>query len=131
MTPRASVIEHSLRYEDSNDQQKIQEDELGVDVRGPPPSLKRSGVYLLLHRHHHPVARVLPKEHIKHKISGNEKANTQKNQLLKLGNARKLCNTGNGDIDTIMQKNGEIVQAAKWTLRVHYGEVNIRGFIGQ
>ena len=68
----------------------------------------------------------------------------QKKFTLKLSDARKLFNTGNGDIDAIMQKYSDIsscknvhdtmikiVQTAKWAFRVHYGEMNIRGFVGQ
>ena len=96
-----------------------------------------------MYRQQRPVARVLPEEHIKHKTSGNERANKQKNQIISLGNAREVCNTGNGDMETIMKNNSdasscknvhdtmiEIVQAVKWTHRVYYGEVNNWGFIG-
>ena len=31
-----------------------------------------------MYRHHHPVARVLPKDRIKHETSGNQRANEQK-----------------------------------------------------
>ena len=69
---------------------------------------------------------------------------SKKNFTLQLSDARKMFNTGNGDIDAIMQKYSDIsscknvhdtmikiVQAAKWAFRVHYGEMNIRGFVGQ
>ena len=69
---------------------------------------------------------------------------TKQKFTLKLSDARKLFNTGNGDIDAIMQKYSDIsscknvhdtmikvVQTAKWAFRVNYGEMNIRGFVGQ
>ena len=95
-------------------------------------------------RQHHPVARVLPKGCIKLEISRTQLESKQKGKTLKLGDAMKLSNAGNRDIDAIMQNNCdtsscknvhdtmiEVVQAAKWALRVNYGEVNIRGFVGQ
>ena len=93
---------------------------------------------------HHPVARVLQIGRIKQEIPGTEIENKQNDRILKLGDARKLSNAGNRDIDAIIQdycdtsssKNVhdmviEAVQGATWVLRVHYGEVNARGFIGQ
>ena len=95
-------------------------------------------------RQHHPVARVLPKGRVKQEISGTESKNKQKERTLKLGDTRKLSNADNREIDAIMENNFdtsscknvhetmiEVVQAAKWALSVNYGEVNIRGFIGQ
>ena len=68
----------------------------------------------------------------------------QKDRTLKLDNARKLSNTGNGVIDAIKQNNChtsscrnvhdtmiEIVQDAFWALRVWYEEVSVKGFVGQ
>ena len=68
----------------------------------------------------------------------------KKDKTLNLGYARKLSNTDNGDIDATMQNKCEnsccknvhdtmieIVQVAKWALKVLYREVNIRGFVGQ
>ena len=87
---------------------------------------------------------MLPKRRIKREIPRAQIENKQKDGPSTLGDAKKLSNAGNRDIDSIKQNNCdtspcknvhdtviEIVHAAKWALRVHYRKVNIRGFIEQ